>query len=97
MTMDWVVDVTESFSFRPWRLLTIFYMLPGVFGTFLLLKLPESPKILISMGKVKDAYGVVNWMALQNTGKQLKELNVEELKFEEFPESKNLLCLSNSP
>lgn len=97
MTMDWVVDVTGSFSFRPWRLLTIFYMMPGVLGTFLLLKLPESPKILISMGKVKDAYEAVNWIALQNTGKQLKELQVEELKFEEIPGCKNLLCVSNSP
>ncbi|KAL7740167.1 hypothetical protein ACLKA6_003879 [Drosophila palustris] len=96
MTMDWRVDLTDGFAFRPWRLLTIFYLLPGVFGTLMLLKLPESPKFLISMGRTEDAFAAVNWIALKNSGKQLQDLKVEKLKFEEIPNRENGVCVSKS-
>lgn len=96
MTMDWRFDLTEGFAFRPWRLLTIFYLLPGVFGTLMLLKLPESPKILIAMGRTEDAFAAVNWIALKNLGKQLQDLKVEKLKFEEVPDRENGVCVSKS-
>jgi len=94
--MNWRIDLTESFAFRPWRLLTIFYLLPGVFGTLLLIKLPESPKILISMGKTEDAFAAVNWISLKNSGKQLQDLKVKMLKFEEVPDRENGACVSKS-
>ncbi|KAH8312492.1 hypothetical protein KR044_011027, partial [Drosophila immigrans] len=96
MTMDWRFEVTDGFAFRPWRLLTVFYLLPGVLGTLLLLKLPESPKILISMGKTDEAFAAVNWIAVKNSGKQLHELKVEKLKIDVIPERENGLCVSNS-
>ncbi|XP_034112880.1 synaptic vesicle glycoprotein 2B [Drosophila albomicans] len=96
MTMDWRLEITDNFAFRPWRLLTVFYLMPGVLGTLLLLKLPESPKILISMGKTEEAFVAINWIALKNSGKELRELKVEKLKIDVIPERENGICVSNS-
>ncbi|KAH8407222.1 hypothetical protein KR222_010895 [Zaprionus bogoriensis] len=96
MSMDWSVELTESFSFRPWRLLTVFYLLPGLLGTLMLLSLPESPKIMLSMGKTEEAFAIVNWISLKNSGKSLQELKVERLKTDAVIDRENLPCVSHS-
>lgn len=97
MSMDWTVEVTENFMFRPWRLLTVFYLIPGLIGTILLIKMPESPKILLSMGKIDDAFSAVEWIALKNIGKHLRDLKVETLKCDVLSDRENILNVSNLP
>ncbi|KRF78581.1 synaptic vesicle glycoprotein 2B isoform X2 [Drosophila virilis] len=97
MSMNWSISLTESFSFRPWRLLTVFNLLPGVIGTVMLLKMPDSPKILLSIGKIEDAFAAVEWIALKNVGKRLQDLNVHKLKYDIFTDRENVLSVSNSP
>lgn len=97
MSMNWSVNLTESFSFRPWRLLTVFNLLPGVVGTVMLFKMPESPKILLSIGKIEDAFAAIEWIALKNVGKRLQELNVHKIKYDIFTDRENVLSVSNSP
>ncbi|EDW83976.2 uncharacterized protein Dwil_GK13894 [Drosophila willistoni] len=96
LSMDWSIGITESFSFRPWRLLTIFYLLPGVVGSLMLLTLPESPKILLSLHKTQEAYDAVDWIAVRNSGKHLHEFKVKKLKEEAHPEEENALLVSKS-
>ncbi|XP_017873956.1 PREDICTED: synaptic vesicle glycoprotein 2C isoform X1 [Drosophila arizonae] len=97
MSMDWSLDVTESFTFRPWRLLTVFYFVPGLIGAMMLIKMPESPKILLSMGRTDEAYAAVEWIALKNIGKHLHDLKVEALKSDAFSDRENILSVSKSP
>lgn len=97
MSMDWSLDVTESFTFRPWRLLTVFYFVPGLIGTIMLIKMPESPKILLSMGRKDEAYAAVEWIALKNIGKHLHDLKVEALKCDAFADRESILSVSKSP
>lgn len=97
MSMDWNVQLLDDFSFRPWRLLTIFYLLPGIVGTLMLCRLPESPKMLLSLGKNQEAFNVVNWIALKNSGKPLKEFKVDKLKSDIGIQRESAPCVSNSP
>ncbi|KAH8383934.1 hypothetical protein KR009_011379 [Drosophila setifemur] len=96
LSMDWSVNVTDDFAFRPWRLLTICYMLPGVIGTILLWTLPESPKILMSLHKTEEAFAVVDWIAVKNSGKHLHEFKVQKLKAEASCDGENILLISKS-
>ncbi|KAH8295005.1 hypothetical protein KR018_005359, partial [Drosophila ironensis] len=96
LSMDWSVNVTDDFAFRPWRLLTIFYMLPGVIGTTMLWTLPESPKILLSLRKAEEAFSVVDWIAVKNSGKHLHEFKVKKLKTEVCCDGENVLLISKS-
>ncbi|EDV93869.1 GH18056 [Drosophila grimshawi] len=97
MSMHWSVEVTETISFRPWRLLTFFYLLPGVLGIIMLFRLPETPKLLISMGKIDEAYVVLNWIALQNAGKTLEDFKVKKIKSDICIGKENIMTVSNSP
>uniref|UniRef100_A0A6P4EQR5 Synaptic vesicle glycoprotein 2B n=1 Tax=Drosophila rhopaloa TaxID=1041015 RepID=A0A6P4EQR5_DRORH len=96
LSMDWSVNVTEDFSFRPWRLLTICYLLPGVIGTLMLWTLPESPKILMSLHKNEEAFAAVDWIAVTNSGKHLHEFKVHKLKTEANSDGENILLISKS-
>ncbi|XP_054747232.1 synaptic vesicle glycoprotein 2B [Anastrepha obliqua] len=86
LTMDWSLHISENFTFRPWRVLTPFYLLPGLIATVVLTALPESPKLLLSLGKDEEALTAVNWICRRNTGKDLKQLGVEKLRAEETME-----------
>lgn len=96
--MNWSVNITDDFSFRPWRLLTICYMLPGVIGTIMLWTLPESPKILMSLHKTEEAFAAVDWIAVTNSGKHLHEFKVQKLKTEASADAdgENILLISKS-
>ncbi|ALC46844.1 CG12783, partial [Drosophila busckii] len=93
MSMDWSFEIIDGFLFRPWRLLTIFYMLPGLLGTLMLLNLPESPKFLLAKGKTDDAFAAVNWISMKNTGKELHEFKVKMLLVQETAEDENALII----
>ncbi|KAH8366800.1 hypothetical protein KR200_011382 [Drosophila serrata] len=96
LSMNWNVNITDDFSFRPWRLLTICYMLPGIIGTIMLWTLPESPKILMSLHKTDEAFAAVDWIAVKNSGKHLHEFKVQKLKTEASADGENILLVSKS-
>ncbi|KAH8256314.1 hypothetical protein KR032_000635, partial [Drosophila birchii] len=96
LSMNWNVNITDDFSFRPWRLLTICYMLPGIIGTIMLWTLPESPKILMSLHKNEEAFAAVDWIAVKNSGKHLHEFKVQKLKTEASADGENILLVSKS-
>lgn len=96
LSMDWSVSITDGFSLRPWRLLTICYLLPGVVGTLMLWSLPESPKILMSLHKTEEAFAAVDWIAVTNSGKHLHEFKVHKLKTEDNANGENILLISKS-
>ncbi|XP_020814662.1 synaptic vesicle glycoprotein 2B isoform X1 [Drosophila serrata] len=96
LSMNWNVNITDDFSFRPWRLLTICYMLPGIIGTIMLWTLPESPKILMSLHKTDEAFAAVDWIAVKNSGKHLNEFKVQKLKTEASADGENILLVSKS-
>lgn len=50
----WSLTISESLEFRPWRLLLIVNMLPGLIAATLLSQLPESGKFLIVQVKILE-------------------------------------------
>lgn len=96
LSMDWSFEITESFVFRPWRLLTIFNILPGFIAVLIMITLPDSPKILMSMHKYDEAYEAVNWIAKNNTGRCLQDFKVFKLLDESLPAGDKILHTSKS-
>lgn len=95
--MDWSFFISESFEFRPWRLLTIFNILPGFLAILIMFALPDSPKILMAMHKTEDFFKAVSWIAKINTGRTLADLQVYKLKGGEMPpQSDKILHTSKS-
>ncbi|XP_050339698.1 synaptic vesicle glycoprotein 2B-like [Bactrocera neohumeralis] len=82
LSMDWSLQLSDSFAFRPWRLMMIVNLLPGLIAACILLMLPESPKLLLSLRKDEEALAAANWICECNTGKDLKQLGVNKLKAE---------------
>ncbi|XP_018794373.1 PREDICTED: synaptic vesicle glycoprotein 2B [Bactrocera latifrons] len=80
LSMDWSLQLSDSFAFRPWRLMMIVNLLPGLIAACILLMLPESPKLLLSLHKDEEALAAANWICKCNTGKDLKQLGVKKLK-----------------
>ena len=58
----------------------IFNLLPGLIAALILLVIPESPKLLLSLHKDKEALAAANWICECNTGKSLEQLGVKKLK-----------------
>lgn len=82
LSMDWSLQLSDSFAFRPWRLLMCFNLLPGLIAAFVLLVLPESPKLLLSLHKDEEALAAVNWICERNTGRDLEQFGVKKIKAE---------------
>lgn len=97
LSMNWSFQITESFVFRPWRLLTIFNILPGFIAVLIMTTLPDSPKILMSMRKYDESYEAVNWIAKRNTGKCLQDFKVFKLINEMPSEADKILHSAKSP
>lgn len=58
--------------------------------------LPESPKILLSLHKTEEAFSIVDWIAVKNSGKHLHEFKVQKLKTEGCSDGENILLISKS-
>ncbi|XP_037885412.1 synaptic vesicle glycoprotein 2B-like [Glossina fuscipes] len=96
LSMDWSFAITETFQFRPWRLLIVFNALPGFIAVLVMFALPESPKILMSMGKQKEAFEAVNKIAKMNTGRTLEDFKVYSLCQETLSDNDKILLTSKS-
>ncbi|XP_065356385.1 uncharacterized protein LOC135950786 [Calliphora vicina] len=72
LSYNWSFEITESFTFRPWRLIILFSMLPGFIGALMLLPLPESPKLLLAHDKQEEALKALSWISEFNCGQNLE-------------------------
>ncbi|KPJ14131.1 Synaptic vesicle glycoprotein 2A [Papilio machaon] len=74
-----------SLNYRPWRLLMLIISLPGILGVIGMVFLHESPKLLLSSGKEKDAVDGLKKIYSSNTnGKNdycVTQIYVEESTF----------------
>lgn len=68
-----------NLSFRPWRLLVIFYGLPSVLFGLGVLHFPESPKFLMTQGRHDEALEILEKMFAFNTGRPLTEYPVTSI------------------
>lgn len=96
LSMDWSWNITDTFAFRPWRLLTIFNILPGFIAILIMTRLPDSPRILMSIQKKEEAYAATNWISKLNTGKSLADFNVYKMYDENPTENDKLIQASKS-
>lgn len=65
---DWILHLPFDFDFRPYRLFMIFCGVPGFLSGLCFLKLPESPKILHSIGKEEETLEILRYIYSMNTG-----------------------------
>ncbi|XP_067618389.1 synaptic vesicle glycoprotein 2B-like [Eurosta solidaginis] len=96
LSMDWTLQITSSFNFRPWHLLTFFNLLPGLIAVVVLLFLPESPQLYLSLRKEKEALKAVNWICELNTGNNLTQFGVKNLKAEVSVDANCVVLTSQS-
>ena len=79
LPQTWTFSIFGIFDFRPWRLLILFNLLPGLIGSIWIWTLPETPKLYLSHGKDADALKVLYWIYERNTGKPSKDFQVKRL------------------
>lgn len=74
---------TASFTFNSWRIFLMVCSVPSFLVAGLLLYLPESPKFLLSQGKMEDALAIFRGIYVTNTGKSADLYPVKELLIDE--------------
>jgi MFS family permease len=81
LSYEWSFELYDGYSFRPWRLLMLVYVSPGVMSIFWLkFRLPESPKYFLAHNQKEEALEVMKWMYCVNKGKKsLHNFAVDEL------------------
>ncbi|KAL7031289.1 hypothetical protein ACKWTF_006954 [Chironomus riparius] len=81
---EWRFALYSGYEFRPWRLGLIIYSIPGIIGGLLCIRLPESPKYLLSIRKNNEAYQAVEWIHKVNKGnKKHANFDIIALKTDE--------------
>ncbi|XP_017143778.1 synaptic vesicle glycoprotein 2B-like [Drosophila miranda] len=73
LSSNWSISIGD-FVFRPWRLIMLISLLPGLIGGLILLRFPESPKLLLSQNKINEAIQAVAWICKFNRGKPIQDL-----------------------
>ncbi|EDV93868.1 GH18057 [Drosophila grimshawi] len=68
LSSDWSIHVVGEFVFRPWRLIMLASLLPGLIGGIILIYYPESPKLLLSQNRESQALSAVDWISKFNRG-----------------------------
>lgn len=85
---DWyfyvpIIDIL----YKPWRLFILICGLPSLFSGLALIKMPESPKFILSQGKSDEAIQILRRMYCINTGNEKEEFIVELVPETEATES----------
>ncbi|XP_023173645.2 synaptic vesicle glycoprotein 2B isoform X2 [Drosophila hydei] len=81
LSYDWSIPIVGDFVFRPWRLLMLLTLLPGIIGGLILIRYPESPKYLLSQQKEEEALIAVDWISKFNRGLPITQvLNCNEVR-----------------
>lgn len=89
LSYDFSYELYEGYFFRPWRLLILAFIVPGVVSIFwLFLRLKESPRYYMAQNEKEKALDVLKWMHRTNKGSKA-ELDVDEIMTERDPEKLN--------
>lgn len=67
LSADWSWEISDSLTFRPWRLIIFLSLLPGFIAALMLLFIPESPLFLMAHGRHEEALQAINWISKVNT------------------------------
>ncbi|XP_034475468.1 synaptic vesicle glycoprotein 2C [Drosophila innubila] len=94
LSSDWSINLLGDFVFRPWRLIMLCNLLPGLIGGLILIIYPESPKILLSLNKDREALDAVDWISKFNRGLTINQvLNRNEFTLKpEIQSDENILA-----
>ncbi|KAH8407090.1 hypothetical protein KR222_006409 [Zaprionus bogoriensis] len=97
LSSDWSINLIGDFVFRPWRLILLLTLLPGLIGGLILLIYPESPKLLLSLKKEHKALDAVDWISKFNRGIPLSQvLNTNDFSLKpEIQAEENILANNN--
>ncbi|XP_030023105.2 synaptic vesicle glycoprotein 2B [Manduca sexta] len=76
---SWRLEI-GTLVFRPWRLLTVVYVLPLIIAALFMLGIEESPKFLAARGKWQESLAVLRKVYSFNTGLAPEEYQVKSLK-----------------
>ncbi|XP_053666984.1 synaptic vesicle glycoprotein 2B-like [Anopheles marshallii] len=68
LSYDWVFVISDSFEFKPWRLLFIVNTLPAFLNGIAFCFCPESPKFLVSRGRNEEALEILKTVYKINNG-----------------------------
>uniref|UniRef100_A0A182K1D9 Major facilitator superfamily (MFS) profile domain-containing protein n=1 Tax=Anopheles christyi TaxID=43041 RepID=A0A182K1D9_9DIPT len=68
LSYDWVLTISDSFEFKPWRLLFIINTMPAFFNGIAFCFCPESPKFLVSRGRNEEALEILKKVYKLNKG-----------------------------
>ncbi|XP_067618387.1 synaptic vesicle glycoprotein 2A-like [Eurosta solidaginis] len=85
LSSEWSLHITDSYIFRPWRLIILLNLLPGLVGALMLYALPESPKLLLAHEKDYEAVSALQWICKFNRGQSLATV-FDEANFKLKPE-----------
>lgn len=92
LPQTWSYSLYGDVTFRPWQLALIMYTFPGLLGATLMIWMPETPKFLLSQNREREAFKIVEWMYVKNTGRPAHTFIVQKLQPEgdkEYLESLN--------
>ncbi|XP_030023109.2 synaptic vesicle glycoprotein 2C-like [Manduca sexta] len=76
---SWRLEI-GTLVFRPWRLLTVVYVMPLIIAAVFMLGMQESPKFLATRGKWQESLAVLRRVYAFNTGLAPEEYQVKSLK-----------------
>uniref|UniRef100_A0A8D8EB46 Synaptic vesicle glycoprotein 2B n=1 Tax=Culex pipiens TaxID=7175 RepID=A0A8D8EB46_CULPI len=68
LSYSWSFAITDTISFKPWRLLFIVYTVPGFVAAIAYCFCPESPKFLLTQGRTGEALDVLRRLYRVNKG-----------------------------
>ncbi|XP_062706691.1 synaptic vesicle glycoprotein 2B-like [Aedes albopictus] len=68
LSFEWSFPITDTITYKPWRLLFILYTIPGLVAGVVFFFFPETPKFLLSQGREDEALAVLKWMYRINHG-----------------------------
>uniref|UniRef100_A0A182WFY5 Major facilitator superfamily (MFS) profile domain-containing protein n=1 Tax=Anopheles minimus TaxID=112268 RepID=A0A182WFY5_9DIPT len=86
MAAFWTIGIgitTPAFTYNSWRIFLLVCSIPSFIVAALLLYLPESPKFLLSQGKIDEALAIFRGIYVTNTGKSKDQYPVKELLIDE--------------
>uniref|UniRef100_A0A0K8TY01 Synaptic vesicle glycoprotein 2C n=1 Tax=Bactrocera latifrons TaxID=174628 RepID=A0A0K8TY01_BACLA len=86
LSADWSLHISDSFIFRPWRLIILLNLIPGLIGAVMLYPFPESPKLLLAQDKEFEAFAALEWICKFNRGRSIASVFGNDADFKLKPE-----------
>uniref|UniRef100_W8AMM9 Synaptic vesicle glycoprotein 2C n=1 Tax=Ceratitis capitata TaxID=7213 RepID=W8AMM9_CERCA len=86
LSADWSLHFSDSFIFRPWRLIILSNLLPGLIAALFLYPFPESPKLLLAQDREYEAIAALEWICKFNRGRSLASVFGSDADFKLKPE-----------